>query len=96
MSTERPPMNRRRFIHVLAASGAAVIATGLPGAKAAPAPKAVVRKPSKPLSATMEREIRNQERAVADMLKVVRAYDLPPGSDPAFVFRAMRARRGDR
>jgi hypothetical protein len=44
----------------------------------------------------MEREIRNQERQVAEMLKVVRAYDLPPGSDPAFTFRAIRARRGGR
>ncbi len=96
MSAERPPMNRRHFIHVLAASGAALVATGLPGAKAAPAPKAAAPKPSKPLAAAMQKEIRNQERSVADMMKVIRAYELPPGSDPAFTFRAMRARRGGR
>ena len=44
----------------------------------------------------MQKEIRNQERSVADMMKVIRAYELPPGSDPAFTFRAMRARRGGR
>ncbi|HEU4725398.1 MAG TPA: hypothetical protein VFU59_08900 [Candidatus Eisenbacteria bacterium] len=96
MSAERPPMNRRRFIHVLAASGAAVIATGLPGAKAAPPPKAAARRPAKPLPPAMNRELQNQEKSVADMLKVIRAYELPPGSDPAFTFRAMRARRGGR
>jgi len=89
-------MNRRRFIHVLAASGAALVATGLPGAKAAPASKALPPKPPKALNPAMQRELRNQERAVADILKVVRAYELPPGSDPAFTFRAMRARRGGR
>lgn len=95
MSAERPPMDRRHFIHVLAASGAALIATNLPGgrAAAAPAPKAAARKPPKPLSATMEREIRNQEKSVADMLKVVRGYELPPGSEPAVTFGVMRARR---
>ncbi len=96
MSAERPPMNRRRFIHVLAASGAAMIATALPGANAAAAPKAVAPKPRKPLPPTIQRELRIQERALADMLKVVRGYELPPGSDPAVTFRAMRARRGDR
>ena len=95
MSAERQAMNRRHFIHVLAASGAALIASNLPGAKAmaAPAPKAAPRRPSKQLTATMQRELRIQEKAVADMLKVVRGYDLPPGSDPALTFRAMRSRR---
>jgi len=44
----------------------------------------------------MQRELQSQERSLADMLKVVRDYDLPPGSDPAVTFRAMRARRGGR
>lgn len=96
MSAERPPMNRRHFIHVLAASGAAVIATNLPGANAAAAPKAAAPKPRKPVAPAMQRELRNQERSLADMLKVVRDYELPAGSDPAFTFRAMRARRGGR
>ncbi len=97
MSAERPPMNRRHFIHVLAASGAAMIATNLPGASAAAAaPKAAAPKPRKPVAPAMQRELRNQERSLADMLKVVRDYELPAGSDPAFTFRAMRARRGGR
>ena len=101
MSAERPPMDRRRFIHVLAASGAAVFATGLSRADAAAAPKAAPAKAAPPtrqkaLSAAMQRDLRNQERSLADMLKVVRAYELPAGSDPALVFRAMRARRGGR
>lgn len=96
MSASRPPMNRRHFIHVLAASGAALVATGVPGAKASPGPKATAPKPQKPLAAALQKELRNQEKSVSDMLKIIRAYELPPGSDPAFAFRAMRARRGGR
>jgi len=91
----KPPMDRRRFIHVLAASGAAILAGGLPRAGAA-ARKAAPPRAAKPFPASMERELRNQEKSIADALKVIRAYELPPGSEPATVFRAMRARRGGR
>ena len=75
-----------------------MIASNLPGtsADAAAAPKAAAPKPRKPLPPAMQRELRNQERSLADMLKVVRDYELPPGSDPAVTFRAMRTRRGGR
>ena len=97
-SRSRSPMDRRRFIHVLAASSAVILAGGVPRAGAA-ALKAAPPKPAKgakPLPASMEKELRNQEKGVADALKIVRAYELPPGSEPATVFRAMRARRGGR
>src|SRR5580765_6236220 len=89
----KPPMDRRRFIHVLAASGAAILAGGVPRAKAA-APKAAPPRAAKPFPASMEHELRNQEKGIADTLKVIRAYELSPGSEPATLFRAMRARRG--
>jgi hypothetical protein len=91
-------MNRRRFVHVLAASGAALLAGSLPRARAAEksataaATRAAARQP-KPLPPNLERDLRNQEKSMADTLRVIRAYDLPPGSEPATVFRAMRARR---
>src|SRR5690349_16664691 len=87
------PIDRRRFIHVLAAGSAAIIAGSVPRAAVAAA-KATPRPPraaAKPLPPSMEKELRNQEKGVADALKVIRAYDLPPGSEPATVFRAMRA-----
>ena len=88
-------MGRRRFMHVLAVGGAAVLAGGVPGARAA-SPKAPPPKPAKAISPAMQKELRSQEKNLADVLKVVRDYDLPPGSEPATVFRAMRARRGIR
>ncbi|HET9951247.1 MAG TPA: hypothetical protein VFS09_05565 [Candidatus Eisenbacteria bacterium] len=89
-------MNRRRFVHVVAASVAAILAGGVPRARAAAAPRAAAPKPPKPLPAALQRELRTQEKSLADVLKVVRAYDLPPGSEPATLFRALRARRGVR
>jgi secreted PhoX family phosphatase len=97
---ETSAMGRRRFMHVLAVGGAAVLAGGVPNARAAsPKPeshKAAAPKGAKPVSPAMQKELRSQEKNLADVLKVVRDYDLPPGSEPATVFRAMRARRGMR
>jgi hypothetical protein len=89
-------MERRRFVRMMAASGAALLAGPL--AHAAPAR---ARKPaaSAPLpdrarrpGAAMRAEIANQKRSLAGALKIVREFELPPGSPPAFVFRALRAR----
>lgn len=88
-------MERRRFVKLLAASSAALLAAPL--AKAAPAPgrkPAVARGASRQPSAATRKEIESQKRSLMDALKVVRDYDLPPGSPPAFVFRALRARKG--
>ena len=98
---ELEPMNRRRFIRVFAASGAALVATGLAGrtedATAAVAPpKAAAPKPRKPLPPRIAKEIRAQEKSLADILKVLRAYELAAGSEPATVFRPMRASRRGR
>jgi len=89
-------MERRRFVKLLATSGAALLAAPL--AKAAPAPG---RRPAAPHGAShrqpaaaLRKEIESQKRSLADALKVIRGYDLPPGSSPAFVFRALRARKG--
>jgi hypothetical protein len=40
------------------------------------------------MTAATRKEIASQKKSVADMLKVIRAYKLPPGSRPAFLFRA--------
>lgn len=100
-SADHPSLDRRRFIHVLTAGVAAILAGRIPGARAAAAPKpstrgAAGRKPAAPIAASIERELRNQEKSLAETLKVVRGYELPPGSEPATVFRALRARRGAR
>jgi hypothetical protein len=35
-------------------------------------------------------EIASQKKSLEDTLRVIREYRLPPGSPPAFVFRAER------
>lgn len=80
---------------LMAASAAVVLAQPLEGALAA-APRRSALPGSdadaRPLSAAMRKEIANQKKSVADALRVIRAYDLPPGSRPAFVFRAEKPR----
>lgn len=86
-------MDRRKFVRLLAAGAAVAAAMPVAGAGAEEAasspPKnaATHRAPT----AAMQKEIQTQKKSVADMLKVVREFQLPAGSPPAPVFRAMKA-----
>jgi hypothetical protein len=95
-------MVRRRFLRMIAAGGAAAAAAGLAApaeaetagdAAAKPRPPRAAKKPIPP---TVERELASQRKTIADMLKVIRDHELPPGSDPAVSFRAIRATRARR
>jgi len=94
-------MDRRRFVRLLAAGAAAAAAAPLAGVAAAKPPRRAEDpgKPSpahRPVTAAMRKEIEVQKKSVADMLKVVRAYELPAGSPPAPIFHAVRAVRRER
>jgi len=96
-------MDRRRFVRLLAAGAAAAATAPLAGAAAATAkPRRGATDPGKatpahrPATAAMRKEIEVQKKSVADMLKVVRAYELPAGSPPAPIFHAVRAARRER
>ncbi len=95
----KPPlrMKRRRFVTLVAMSGAALIASPLSRAALAVtravAPDASQRRAPSPAT---RKEIASQEKALSDQLKVIRDYELPPGSPMAFVFKPLRARRGSR
>jgi hypothetical protein len=97
---ETRTMDRRRFVRLLAAGAAAAAAAPLAGtASAKQQPAAAPPKPApthRALTPSMRKEIDVQKKSVADMVKVIRAYELPAGSPPAPVFRAMRARRRER
>ena len=41
-------------------------------------------------------EIEKQKKSLADSLKTIRDYSLPPGSPASFVFRPLQARRAPR
>lgn len=94
MKAKSSPMERRRFMKLLAASGAALLAGAAPRAGARPAPPArAARGARAPAPPAVEKEIRSQKKALDETLRAIRSYELPPGSPPAVVFQAMRARK---
>lgn len=80
-------MKRRHFVTLVAMSGAALLTSPLSRAMAA------VERAKKPIpgrraaSPAVRKEIRNQEKSLADQLKVIRGYPMPPGSPMAFAFQ---------
>jgi hypothetical protein len=84
------PIPRRRFIRVLAAGGAALVAQSLPAPAVAAgrAAKPPRPRPEKGPAPALLREIENQKKSLAETLKTIRDYPLPAGSEPAVVFRA--------
>jgi len=89
-------MNRRRFVTLVALSGAAALTSPLSPAAAPGAKGAGTAAPAgrRPLTAAMRREIASQEKSLAEQLEAIRKFELPPGSPMAFVFTPLRARRG--
>lgn len=87
------PMRRRRFVQLMAAGAAALfipstrdraLAAATSGAKPRPAD------PEHPTPAAIAREVAKQKKSLADTVKTLRDFDLPAGSPPASVFRAMK------
>lgn len=93
----KPParLSRRRFVAVLAAGSAALLAQ--PAVAAAAAPPAAKPKPAsspKPaapaMSAAQRKEYDRQKASTLDTLKTIRAHVMPPGTEMASIFRARR------
>jgi len=86
--------SRRRFLKLVAMTSAAALVPAVPKrARAARTKKAAPAPAARP--AALENEIKKQKAATADALKAIRDFELPPGSEMAFVFSAQRApRRG--
>lgn len=87
-------LTRRRFMALLAAGTAAAAASAPARALAAPRKKAPAPAPHR--SPAIEKGIAEQKAYLAQQLKVIRDYPLPPGSDPAFVFGPLVPRRRPR
>jgi len=85
-------LSRRRFVAVLAAGSAALLAQ--PAVAAAPAAKpkpATAPKPAAPaITAAQRKEYDRQKASTLDTLKTIRAHVLPPGTEMASIFRARR------
>lgn len=89
ISTKRA--TRRSFLKLVAAGSAAIMTGAVaPLARAASAPSKRGRAAVPP---AVKAEIASQKAYLARSLKAIREHDLPPGSDPAFVFRPLPPRR---
>jgi hypothetical protein len=84
--------SRRRFLELMAAGSAAVLAGATPVA-AAPAP-APARKRAAARPTALETEIQNQKRSLAQALATIRDFTLEPGSEPAATFAPLEAPPG--
>jgi len=90
-------MKRRRFVTLVAMSGAALLTSPLSRAMAAvERARSPVEGRRRAASPAVRKEIANQEKSLADQLKVIRGYELPPGSPMAFAFvpRSVERKRG--
>jgi hypothetical protein len=91
--------SRRQFMKLLAAGAAAAAAGGPAGALARTTRRVrTARRPATPHAApapappdALAVEIRKQKGYVTTALKTLRAYELPPGSTLALVFRPLPA-----
>jgi DMSO/TMAO reductase YedYZ molybdopterin-dependent catalytic subunit len=89
-------MSRRRFVAMVAAGSAALLAAPAAGAPAhrGAKPKAAAA-PAMPMSADVRREYLRQQKATLDTLQVIRKHAMPPGTELAAIFRPIKpARRG--
>ena len=82
---------RRSFLKLVAAGSAAIMTGAV--AQLARAASTPARRGRASVPPAMKAEIANQKAYLARTLKTIRDHDLPPGSDPAFVFRPLRPRR---
>jgi hypothetical protein len=94
------PLSRRRFVTLLAAGSAALIAPG--GAIAAATAPAATRRPARPaatasagLSQADRKELIRQQAAARATVEVIRKHPMPPGTEMASIFKPLRSRRGN-
>ena len=87
---KKSPLSRRRFMALLAGG---VLAAGAPARAVTLRTPAKPPKPAQTRSAAIEKGIAEQKSFLARQLKTLRGFPLPPGSDPAFVFRPLSPRR---
>ena len=86
--------SRRRFLKLITAGSASLLAGSASGARsiAATAP-ARSRDSSRPLPRVVRVEIESQKQYLAKALKAIREYPLAAGSDMAFTFKPLGPRR---
>jgi hypothetical protein len=95
-------LSRRRFVAVMAAGSAALLARPADAVAAAAAPvkpRAAATKPraaAGALPAAQRKEYDRQLAATVDAVRAIRAHAMPPGTEMASVFRVRRRSREQR
>jgi len=92
------PLSRRRFVALVAAGSAALIAapSGAGRIAAAAARPARPAPPERTLGAASRRELARQRRSTLETLRTLRAHPMPPGTEMAGIFRARRPAKRER
>jgi len=84
--------SRRAFLKLIATGSAAALATSATTVATTAATAATAARRSRtapasaPRTAAVAAEVNKQKRYTAATLKVIRSFQLPPGSEPGFVF----------
>ncbi len=93
---DRPAMklSRRRFVGLVAAGSAVLLATPAAAAEAASRPRrrpaaGLGAKPLPPVAGADEKEFDRQRASTLSALKAIRDFELPPGGDLPVVFRPL-------
>ena len=91
--SKRPEqLSRRRFVAVIAAGSAALLAQPALAATTTAKPKpATTHKPAAPaMTAAQRKEYDRQHKSTLELLKTIREHVMPPGTEMASIFRARR------
>lgn len=92
-------LSRRRFVAVMAAGSAALlarpvaVAAATAPAKPRPAPGTAPRAAAPAMTAAQRKEYDRQKKSIVDAVEVLRTHAMPAGTEMASVFRARRPAR---
>ncbi len=85
------PLSRRRFVSMVAAGSAALLAAPAAGAALAPAARTAKRAATAAVVAADRKEFVRQQVSTLETLRAIRKHAMPPGTEMASVFRPLRA-----
>ena len=89
-------MSRRRFVTLVAAGSAALIARPVAGAAPPAARRPAPRVAAGSRAAALEKEFARQRAGTLGALKAVRGHAMPPGTELGLVFRPIKSSRKER
>jgi hypothetical protein len=95
-ASKHETITRRRFVGMLAAGSAALVAGGAVAAVPAKRKRPAAAAAEPALSPADRKELERQRAATLTTLEVIRKHRMPPGTELASVFRPLKSRRAGR